>query len=314
MCQLYTHGWMVRRPSCVQALVVAVEVLCCAIVLCCVLCCRGPSAVRSTERLRHAACWCLLCFLFSGSEPGYAKSREKFGGKAAVGGARDRDSGELRFSLRSLQKFLPWWRGEIFIVSPGQTPYWMNTSHPRVHIVNQDELYPPDDRQFLPTFNTNSLEQWLCNTPGLPESSTMFIHMNDDYLFTAPISPQDLFGPSCSGVRVLVENRAVRSVPEEDYLHQLETQSGRTWPLSVLHSIVSLDKHYNRERSVHPYLKHGPFIYFRQAMHDITTEMFREETIATSTHKFRSPEDVVRNASTAYAYLLACPCQPSPGS
>lgn len=188
----------------------------------------------------------------AGSEPSYAETRAKFGGKGAVGGARDRDSGELRFSLRSLQKFLPWWRGEIFIVSPAQTPRWINTSHPRVHIVDQDELYPKDDRQFLPTFNTNSLEQWLYNTPGLPESATMFIHMNDDYLFTAPMAPQDFFGPSCSGVRVLVENRAVRSVSEEEYLRQLETQSGRTWPLSVLHSIVSLDKHYNRDVSVHP--------------------------------------------------------------
>lgn len=28
-------------------------------------------------------------------------------------------------------------------------------------------------------------------------------------------------------------------------------------------------------------------------MQDITTELFREETITTSTHKFRNPEDVV---------------------
>ena len=42
-----------------------------------------------------------------GSDPGYASKREQYGGKAAVGGARDRDSGELRFSLRSLATFLP---------------------------------------------------------------------------------------------------------------------------------------------------------------------------------------------------------------
>ena len=84
---------------------------------------------------------------------------------------------------------------------------------------------------------------------GRPADATSFVHMNDDYLFTAPISPQDLFGPSCSGVRVLVENRAVHSVSEEDYLTQLETARGRTWPLSVLHSVVSLDKHYNRDAS-----------------------------------------------------------------
>ena len=54
-----------------------------------------------------------------------------------------------------------------------------------------------------------------------------------------------------------------------------------------------MDTQFNREQSVHPYLKHGPFIYVREAMMDITTKMFREQTAATSTHKFRSPEDVV---------------------
>ena len=40
--------------------------------------------------------------------------------------------------------------------------------------------------QFLPTFNTNSIEQWLYNTPGLP--GEIFIHMNDDYLFVGPVN------------------------------------------------------------------------------------------------------------------------------
>ena len=48
-----------------------------------------------------------LTATFDGSDPGYASKREQYGGKAAVGGARDRDSGELRFSLRSLAPFLP---------------------------------------------------------------------------------------------------------------------------------------------------------------------------------------------------------------
>ena len=60
-----------------------------------------------------------------------------------------------------------WWKGPLFIVAPGQTPAWIDTAHPRVHIIDQDDLYPEDDRQFLPTFNTNSIEQWLYNTPGL---------------------------------------------------------------------------------------------------------------------------------------------------
>lgn len=102
------------------------------------------------------------------------------------------------------------WKGEVFIVAPKQTPHWLNTDHPRIHVVDQDALYPEDDRQFLPTFNTNSIEQWLYNTPGLP--GEIFIHMNDDYLFAGALKPQDLFGPTCQGVRVLVENRCAPKV------------------------------------------------------------------------------------------------------
>eukprot|EP01052_Picozoa_sp_SAG31_P009332 SAG31_NODE_488_length_14964_cov_56.443458_4_plen_319_part_00 len=42
----------------------------------------------------------------NGSMYEYQKLREQAGGPKAVGGARDRDNGELRFSIRSLQKFM----------------------------------------------------------------------------------------------------------------------------------------------------------------------------------------------------------------
>ena len=29
-------------------------------------------------------------------------------------------AGELRFSMRSLERFLPWWKGHIFVVAPNQ--------------------------------------------------------------------------------------------------------------------------------------------------------------------------------------------------
>ena len=102
-----------------------------------------PSAREFYENVPIIYTW------VDGSDPDYAKTRERYGGKAAVGGARDRDSGELRFSLRSLLKFLPWWKGEIFIVAPNQTPLWLKTAHPRVHIVVSMQ---PTMRRTQPTF------------------------------------------------------------------------------------------------------------------------------------------------------------------
>eukprot|EP01052_Picozoa_sp_SAG31_P009333 SAG31_NODE_488_length_14964_cov_56.443458_5_plen_100_part_00 len=60
----------------------------------------------------------------------------------------------------------------------------------------------------LPQFNTNAIEQWLWRLPGL--TAETFVHMNDDYIFTAPIEPQDLLGPSCTGIRQLLEKGKIK--------------------------------------------------------------------------------------------------------
>ena len=57
----------------------------------------------------------------------------------------------------------------------------------------QDTLFPPNDRDTLPTFNTNAIEQWLwrfAEHDGAPATERMFVHMNDDYVFTKRIEPQ----------------------------------------------------------------------------------------------------------------------------
>jgi len=94
---------------------------------------------------------------------------------------------ELRYSLRSLEKNLPWHEGTIFIVSPNQVPNWLNTDHPRVKIIDQASLLPPSAN---PTFNSFSIEFYLDKIPGLTER---FIQLNDDYFFKRYIHPSFFF-------------------------------------------------------------------------------------------------------------------------
>ena len=44
------------------------------------------------------------------------------------------DSEELRFCLRSIEKFAPWVR-MVYIVTNGQQPHWLDTEHPQVKLV-----------------------------------------------------------------------------------------------------------------------------------------------------------------------------------
>ena len=45
------------------------------------------------------------------------------------------DSGELKYSLRSIEKYAPWIR-KIFIVTDDQTPEWLDTTNPKIRVVD----------------------------------------------------------------------------------------------------------------------------------------------------------------------------------
>lgn len=51
-----------------------------------------------------------------------------------IGQNRFSDNDELKYSLRSLQLYAPWIRN-IYIVTNGQIPRWLNLKHPRIRII-----------------------------------------------------------------------------------------------------------------------------------------------------------------------------------
>ena len=104
---------------------------------------------RKLPALRHTS---IVYTWVNGSDPAYMELRKEHGGpvsacvvgprqcaslptdtravaltclavpQGVVGGARDRSIDELRYSIRSLIKYIPWLEGRIYIVSPAQTP------------------------------------------------------------------------------------------------------------------------------------------------------------------------------------------------
>ncbi|EQC32311.1 hypothetical protein SDRG_10058 [Saprolegnia diclina VS20] len=98
---------------------------------------------------------------------------------------RFRDNDELRYSIRSLYMYAPWIR-HIYIVTDGQTPVWLDRSHPHVSIVPHAAFFR--NASHLPTFASPSIE---ANLDWIPELSANFLYLNDDMLLGAPVSPQD---------------------------------------------------------------------------------------------------------------------------
>lgn len=54
-----------------------------------------------------------------------------------VSASRFQDNEELRYSLRSIEMFAPWVRN-IYIVTNGQLPNWLNLEHPRLKVITHD--------------------------------------------------------------------------------------------------------------------------------------------------------------------------------
>ncbi|XP_077995035.1 N-acetylglucosamine-1-phosphotransferase subunits alpha/beta-like [Glandiceps talaboti] len=100
---------------------------------------------------------------------------------------RFEDNEELRYSLRSIERFAPWVR-HVFIVTNGQIPSWLNLDSPRLTIVTHEDIFA--NSSHLPTFGSPAIESHLHSIPGL---SQKFIYLNDDVMFGKEVWPDDFY-------------------------------------------------------------------------------------------------------------------------
>ena len=65
------------------------------------------------------------------------------------------DMDQLKYSLRSIELFASWTR-DIYIVTNGQVPNWLNLEHPRVKLITHEEIFT--NQSNLPSFNSAAIE------------------------------------------------------------------------------------------------------------------------------------------------------------
>ena len=107
--------------------------------------------------------------------------------------------------MRSLEVNAPWIRN-VYIVTNGQVPSWIDTSNPHLKIISHQEIFK--DQSALPTFSSPAIEM---NLHHIPDLSDYFIYFNDDVFLGSPVHLTDfmtlqkgqvLFGswevPECS--------------------------------------------------------------------------------------------------------------------
>lgn len=107
--------------------------------------------------------------------------------KDSIDPSRFRDNGELRYSLRSVLRHCDWIRN-IILVTDSQVPAWLDTSHPRIRMVDHQELF--GDSGALPTFNSHAITSRLHHIEGLSEQYLIF---NDDVFVGHDVGPSTFF-------------------------------------------------------------------------------------------------------------------------
>lgn len=112
---------------------------------------------------------------------------------------RYRDWGTLPYWFRAVEQFAPWVR-KIHLITWGHIPAWLDTAHPKLHIVRHEEYIP---EEWLPTFNSNVIELNLHRIPDLAECFVLF---NDDTFLTRPCRKEDFFreGLPCDMARLSI--------------------------------------------------------------------------------------------------------------
>lgn len=79
----------------------------------------------------------------------------------------------LKYWFRAVEKYLPW-HNNIYFLTWGHTPDFLRLDHPQIKVIRHEDYIP---KEYLPTFNVNTIELNLHRIQGL---SDKFIYFNDD--------------------------------------------------------------------------------------------------------------------------------------
>lgn len=228
----------------------------------------------------------LVYLWVDGSDPKWLAKRDAcIGAPKGVGQhceGRYANHDELKYSLRSVEKYAPWIH-KIFIVTDEQTPAWLDTSNPKVQIIDHRQILPPES---LPCFNSVVIEHFLHRIPGLAEH---FLYANDDMLFNRPVQPADFFAHD--GLPIVRLNfRPMRRL----YFWYKEKVLGHTlrnYPLTIQNAARAVESHYGKY--IGHKLHHNIDALLKSDLESIYRE-FAEELEPTLANHVRSDNDIQR--------------------
>ncbi|MDE5981320.1 MAG: Stealth CR1 domain-containing protein [Bacteroidaceae bacterium] len=238
----------------------------------------------------------LVYLWVDGSDPAWQAKHNVYTGSTAEQTKTDckgryADNEELRYSLRSVEMYAPWIH-HVFIVTDSQVPSWLDTSNPKVTVVDHRDILPA---ACLPCFNSALIEHFLYCIPGLAEH---FLYANDDTFINQPVAPVTFFGSD--GLPIMRMNRCFSRRLEIWFRTRILKETPGNYTMTIHNSAKLVQQKYG------PYydLKtHHNVDAYRKSNYEETHNTFRKEIEAMLGNHIRSAKDIQRNlyAFTALA-------------
>ncbi|ORX52890.1 hypothetical protein BCR36DRAFT_582302 [Piromyces finnis] len=218
-----------------------------------------------------------------GSDIDFLDEKSKYNGGERRVNSRDRSADELRYSLRSLEKYLPWHKGTIYIVTNNQIPAWLDISHPRIKIVDHKEIIP---NHIYPTFDSGTIELFFDKIPGITER---FIYFNDDIFINNYIHPSFFFTSETFYPKVYrryvtnISKKKLDKIIRLNNIHEI-FQASKYFTLNVI-------RNYFDENFKYRDLFHTGHVLYRD-LYEPFRQLFKEELMKNCGDRFRSPYKV----------------------
>ncbi len=238
----------------------------------------------------------LVYLWVDGSDPQWLRKKQLFTGAPNDNSemnsvARYADNDELKYSLRSVEKYVPWIR-KIFIVTDSQVPPWLNTEHPKIKIIDHKDIIPAE---VLPVFNSSVIEYYLYKIPGLMEH---FLFSNDDMFFNASLSPDFFFLGDYPIVRLKRKPLGKWHYRIKDWLGKHQGQ----YRNMVHHGALTVEKIFGRYYPGVPH--HNIDGYRKWDYQKAVEEIFSDQVRKSQTSRVRTYGDVHRSAFSYYALAI----------
>ena len=165
-----------------------------------------------------------------GTDINWLNEKKKYNSKINVSDtiSRYRDMGTLKYWFRAVEKFTPW-VNKIYFITYGHLPEWLNTKNEKLVIVNHKDFIPAE---FLPTYNSNTIELNLYRINDLSEDFVLF---NDDFFILKNMKKEEFFK---------------NNFPCEEYAENINMPRGylEYFSHTALNNMGIINNHFNKRK------------------------------------------------------------------